>query len=95
MIQASFRVAGETSAAPPLVGEGVGEQALLVARGDAVAGDGGDLGRPGGGDGVVGQLDEVDAGRTRAGRRCWSCSRTRARAVLAKSWASSLCFSVT
>ena len=61
MIQASLRVAGETSAAPPLVGEGVGEQALRVAGGDAVAGDGGDLGRPGGGDGVVGQLDEVDA----------------------------------
>src|ERR1700733_4158171 len=44
------------------MGEGVGEQALLVARGDAIAGDGGDLGGPGGGDGVVGQLDEVDAG---------------------------------
>ncbi len=45
---------GRDLAAPPLVGEGVGEQALLVAGGDAIAGDGGDLGRPGGGDGVVG-----------------------------------------
>ena len=33
--------------------------------GDAVAGDGGDLGSPGGGDGVVGQLDEIDVGRFR------------------------------
>ena len=52
---------GRDLAAPPLVGEGVGEQTLLVAGGDAVAGDGGDLGRPGGGDSVVGQLDEVHA----------------------------------
>ncbi len=53
---------GRDLAAPPLMGEGVGEQALLVAGGDAVAGDGGDLGRPGGGDGVVGELDEVHVG---------------------------------
>ncbi len=55
-------VAGETWLAPPLVGEGVGEQALLVAGRDAATGDGGDLGCPGGGDGVVGELDEVHVG---------------------------------
>ena len=53
---------GRDLGAPPLVGEGVGEQAL---RGwwldDAIAGDAGHLRRPGGGDGVVGQLDDVDA----------------------------------
>jgi len=49
-------------AAPPLMGEGVGEQALLVAGGDAATGDGCDLGGPGGGDGVVGEFDEVHVG---------------------------------
>jgi len=51
---------GGDLAAPPLVGEGVGEEAGVGLSGDARAGEGGDLGGPCGGDGVGGKLDEVD-----------------------------------
>ncbi len=51
--------------APPLVGEGVGEEARGVARvGDAGAGNGSDFRGPEGGDAaVVGELDDRDMGR--------------------------------
>ena len=48
--------------AEPLVGEGVGEQAGGGVVDDAVAGNGGDAGGPGGGDGVLRELDDVHLG---------------------------------
>ena len=48
-------------AAPPLVGESVGEQALAVVVDDAVPCDGDDLWGPCGGYGVFGELYDVDA----------------------------------
>ena len=61
MIQASLRVRGLTSRAPPLVGDGVGEQANAGFVADARAEDAGELGRPDGGQGVVGHFDDVEA----------------------------------
>ncbi len=47
---------------PPLVGDGVGEQADAALVADARAEDGGDFGGPDGGQGVVGEFDDVECG---------------------------------
>ena len=48
---------------PPLVGDGVGEEADAGLVADARAHDGGELGPPGGGEGIVGQFDNVQVAR--------------------------------
>ncbi len=53
---------GRDLGAEPLVGEGIGEQAGGGVIDDAVAGDGCKAGTPGGGDGVLRQLDDVHLG---------------------------------
>ena len=65
VIQASSRVLGLISQPPPLVGDGVGEQANARFVADAGAHDGCELRRVDGGQGIVGQLDDVDARRGR------------------------------
>ena len=52
--------------APPLVRNGVGQQAVVNFVGDGTAGNGGNLRRPSGGHGVIGKLDDFERG----GRRC-------------------------
>ena len=69
VIQASSRDLGLTSKAPPLVGDGIGEQADAGFVADAGAHDGGNLRRVDGGQGVIGQLDDVDAWRGRQAER--------------------------
>ena len=51
---------GADLGAPPLVGDGVGQQADAGFVADAGAHDGGELRRPGGGQGVVGHFDDVE-----------------------------------
>ena len=70
VIQASLRVRGADFGAPPLVGDGVGQQADAALVADARAEDGGQLGRPDGGQRVVGKLDDVQSGWFPAGRSC-------------------------
>ena len=51
---------GADLGSPPLVGDGVGEEADAGLVSDARAHDGGEFGRPDGGEGVVGQFDDVE-----------------------------------
>ena len=61
VIQASLSVRGLTSRTPPLVRDGVGEQADAAFVADARAVNGGHLRRPDGRQSVVGKLDDVEA----------------------------------
>jgi hypothetical protein len=84
VIQASSRVLGLISQSPPLVGDGIGEQADAGFVAGARAHDGGQLGRVDGGQGVVGQLDDVERGV--GGRPKVSVKKSNSLVAVCASW---------